>query len=94
MLKALVIHLFRVGCVAGIAMIVPLGFIWMLVGLPMDNDTSDFVRIFGSALMPFGMALWSIAIWRGRSRPWLAFFLTAAVLLTMLKLGVYDLEVR
>ena len=95
MLKALLIHLLALGAVAGVAMIIPVGFVWMIVaGRSMDADASDFVRIFGSVLMPFGMALWSCAIWRERARPWLTFFITAVVIVAMLKFGVYDVEVR
>lgn len=93
MLKALLIHLLTLGAVAGVAMLVPIGFVWMLC-FPMDADASAFVRIFGSALMPFGMALWSIFIWRERSHPWVAFFVTAVVIIVMLKLGVYDTRIR
>jgi hypothetical protein len=60
----------------------------------MDADASAFVRVFGSVLMPFGMALWSIVIWQERSHPWVTFVITAVVIIVMVKLGVYDTRIR
>lgn len=59
-----------------------------------NDDSRAFVTTFGAVPMPFGTALWSIAIWRRRERPWLTFFITATVILVCIKLHAYEVGVR
>lgn len=84
--------MFRLMFTVSLAMAMPVLFVLaMAFG---DSDSKAFVTTFGSVLLPFGMALWSIAIFRRRARPWLTFGVTVVAVMLCIHFHVYEVGVR